>query len=255
MSLDACAALVARGDPDRWQALMAAPVQARADLLPLYAFNLELARIPWTTKEPMIAEMRLQWWREVVEAAIAGEPARAHEVAGPLNALIREKSLPFEAFDQMIEARRHDAWGGVFTSETAFYDYLGATGGGLMWLSALALGAGPAAEEAVRLYGRASAMAGYFRAVPELSARGRHPLPEAVPEVLAREGLEWLKAARAGRRSIPRAARAALLPGWQAGAILARASADPEAIAEGRLTLAEFGRRGGLLWQALSGRF
>ena len=28
MSLDACADLVARGDPDRWQALMAAPVAA-----------------------------------------------------------------------------------------------------------------------------------------------------------------------------------------------------------------------------------
>ena len=66
MSLDACADLVARGDPDRWQALMAAPVAARAKLLPLFALNLELARIPWATKEPMIAEMRLQWWREVV---------------------------------------------------------------------------------------------------------------------------------------------------------------------------------------------
>ncbi|WP_112309421.1 squalene/phytoene synthase family protein [Pseudogemmobacter bohemicus] len=255
MSLDACAELVSRGDPDRWQALMAAPVAARARLLPLFAFNLELARIPWTTKEPLIAEMRLQWWREVVEAAVAGEAARAHEVAGPLNMLIRERGLPFEPFDRMIEARRHDAWGGVFPSEQAFADYLEATGGGLMWLSALALGAGAAAEETVRRYGQAAAMAGYFLAVPELTARGRHPLPEAAPEALAREGLGWLSSARAGRRSLVATARLALLPGWQAGALLRRAVADPAAIADGRLELSEFSRRGRLLWQAFSGRW
>ena len=74
MTTDACAALVERGDPDRFAAVMAAPVAARTRLWPLYAFNLEVARAPWVTKEPMIAEMRLQWWRDVV-----AEPApRAH---------------------------------------------------------------------------------------------------------------------------------------------------------------------------------
>ncbi len=69
MSLAACAALVERGDPDRFLAVMAAPAWARARLFPLYAFNLEVARAPWVTEEPMIAEMRLQWWRDVVESA------------------------------------------------------------------------------------------------------------------------------------------------------------------------------------------
>ncbi len=41
MSLEACAALVERGDPDRHAAAMAAPPAARARLWPLYAFNLE----------------------------------------------------------------------------------------------------------------------------------------------------------------------------------------------------------------------
>ena len=87
MTVDACAALVERGDPDRFAATMAAPVAARAQLWPLYAFNLEVARAPWVTKEPMIAEMRLQWWRDVV-----AEPTpRAHDVAGPLQALIRDR--------------------------------------------------------------------------------------------------------------------------------------------------------------------
>ena len=44
MSVAACAELVERGDPDRFRAVMAAPVEARAQLFPLYAFNLEVAR-------------------------------------------------------------------------------------------------------------------------------------------------------------------------------------------------------------------
>ncbi len=84
MSIAACAALVERGDPDRFMAVMAAPVPARARLFPLYAFNLEVARAPWVTQEPMIAEMRLQWWRDTVEALACGGPVRAHEVVAPL---------------------------------------------------------------------------------------------------------------------------------------------------------------------------
>ena len=61
MSLQACANLVARADPERFAAAMAAPLAARAVLLPVYAASIEVARAPWLTQEPMIAEMRLQW--------------------------------------------------------------------------------------------------------------------------------------------------------------------------------------------------
>ncbi|MFM2390434.1 MAG: hypothetical protein RLZZ437_1989, partial [Pseudomonadota bacterium] len=99
MTVDACAAIVQRGDPDRFAAVMAAPRQARAPLLVLYAFNLEVARAPWVAKEPMIAEMRLQWWRDVLEG-----PRRAHEVAGPLHDLIAEKGLAVDVLDRLVAA-------------------------------------------------------------------------------------------------------------------------------------------------------
>ena len=47
MSIDACARLVAKGDPDRFAATMATALPARAPLLVLYAFNIEVARAPW----------------------------------------------------------------------------------------------------------------------------------------------------------------------------------------------------------------
>jgi hypothetical protein len=68
---------------------MATPPEARAVLFPLYAFNLEVSRAPWVTEEPMIAEMRLQFWRDVAEEIGQGAPPRAHEVAAPLAEAVR----------------------------------------------------------------------------------------------------------------------------------------------------------------------
>ena len=76
----ACAAIVEKGDPDRFLAAMAAPVAARRVLFPLYALNIEVARAPWVTEEAMIAEMRLQWWRDALAEIAAGGQVRRHEV-------------------------------------------------------------------------------------------------------------------------------------------------------------------------------
>ena len=84
----ACADLVRRGDPDRFRAVMAAPVAARERLFPVYAFNLEVSRAPWVTEEPMVAEMRLQWWRDALGEIREGGPVRRHEVATPLSGVV-----------------------------------------------------------------------------------------------------------------------------------------------------------------------
>ena len=247
MSLEACAALVERGDPDRFAAVMAAPVAARARLWPLYAFNLEVAHAPWVTREPMIAEMRLQWWRDVV----AEPQARAHEVAGPLHDLIRKAALPVQVLDRMVAARRWDVYKDAFADRTAFDLYLEDTGAGLMWLAAVALGADARAEPQFRAFGWATGLANFLRAVPELEARGRVPLPDGRPAAvrdLAAEGLARLAGLRfAG------AGRAALLAGWQTRPLLRLVVQDPMAVAEGRLQLSEFTRRGRLIWAATTG--
>ncbi|MES2542098.1 MAG: phytoene synthase, partial [Pseudomonadota bacterium] len=100
-------------------------------------------------------------------------------------------------------------------------EYLEDTGAGLMWLAARALGAPDGAEAAVRAYGWASAAAMYLRAVPELDARGRQPLPEGFgAEDLVRRGLERLAEARAARKAVPNAVAPALLAGWQTESVL-----------------------------------
>lgn len=255
MTVAACAALVERGDPDRFAAVMAAPLAARARLFVLYAFNLEVARAPWVTKEPMIAEMRLQWWRDVVAEAGAGKPARAHEVAGPLSALIREADLPVAVLDHLVEARRWDVYRDPFADLAAFDAYLEDTAGGLMWLAGRTLGAGPGAERGLRGLGWAAGLAAFLRAVPELESRGRVPLVDGRPTALAslaRDGLARINAARAELRRLG-PARAATLAAWQAESLLRLVAHDPARVAAGRLAVSEFRRRSGLLRAALWG--
>lgn len=235
---------------------MAAPVWAREHLFPLYAFNLEVARAPWVTQEPMVAEMRLQWWRDAVAEAAAGAPVQAHEVAAPLQGLIRDAGLPVAVLDRLIAARRWDCWRAPFDGAEALEQYLEETGAGLMWLAGRALGAPDGAEPALRAFGWASGLANFLRAVPELAARGRQPLPDGTEvAALAQQGLDRIAAARALRKGLPKGLAPAFLAGWQAEPLLRLAAQDPGAVAEGRLALSEFSRRGRLLRQALTGRW
>ncbi len=78
------AEFVRRHDPDRFLCSLFAPRERRDALFALVAFNPELARAREAARNPMVALMRLQWWRDAVEEAAARKPPRRHEVAEPL---------------------------------------------------------------------------------------------------------------------------------------------------------------------------
>ncbi|AMY69169.1 squalene/phytoene synthase family protein [Frigidibacter mobilis] len=257
MSLHACAALVEAGDPDRFAAAMAAPPAARARLWPLYALNLELARAPWASAEPLVAEMRLQWWVDTLDRIAAGERPRTHEVAGPLAELIAETAQPVAPLQAIAEARRRDCWGEPFADSGELLAYLAGTAGNLMLAAGQALGAPAAAYPALQDAGLATGIANWLVAVPDLIARGRAPLPDPGPDgiaALARTGLDHLQRARKARATLPPSAIPALYPAWQAGALLSRAAADPGQVPRIPLRLSEFSRRGRLLLTAATGR-
>lgn len=246
------AALVEAGDRDRFAATMALDPVTRDRLWPLYAVNLEIARAPWASSEPFVAEMRLQWWIDALEALRDEGRAPAHEIGPALLALRDQAGLLAAA----AEARRWDCWREPFEDRAAFDAYLDASAGNLAWAAARALGAPADLEPRLRDAAWAAGLAAYLVAVPALAARGRVPLVDGRPAAvadLAEEGCARLARARAGGRW-PAAARAALLPGWQAGGILGRAAREPGRVAEGRLTPSEFGRRAGLVWQVFTGR-
>src|SRR5689334_4682741 len=86
--LSAAAAIVRRHDRDRYQTALFAPADRRETLFALYAFNYEVARVRETVTQPMLGQIRLQWWREVIAASYAGAPARRHEIVQPRVATI-----------------------------------------------------------------------------------------------------------------------------------------------------------------------
>ena len=174
-----------------------------------------------------------------------------------LAAAIREGDLPRRLFDEMAAARLADAEAAPHADRGALDEYLDHTAGHLMELAARHLGAEGGALPVVRDFARGAGTAALLRALPELRARGRDPLPAdvTVPE-LARDGLASLARARGHRDRVPRAAAPALLAGWQAGRVLRRAAADPEAaLRPGGLETAEAAARAGLLWRAFTGRW
>src|SRR4051812_12730884 len=77
-----------RYDRDRYQTGLFAPSDRREALFALYAFNYEVARVRESVTQPMLGQIRLQWWREVIAASYAGAPARRHEIVQPLVATI-----------------------------------------------------------------------------------------------------------------------------------------------------------------------
>ncbi|SFR50493.1 squalene/phytoene synthase family protein [Litoreibacter janthinus] len=248
MSLEACRSLVERADPDRFAAAQLGTEAAQKVMWPLYAMNVEVSRAPWVTQEPMIAEMRLQWWRDALEEIVEGKPVRGHEVTLALAASIGASEAL--QLDRLVQARRWDIYSEPFESEAALLSYLDDTAGGLMWSGAAALGAPTDAKEDVFAFGRATGLARFLQAVPELEARGRYPLVDGRPQGVAdlcERVLTTMPNYKALKRRLGGDAASVLIEGWQARVLLKQASANPARVANGALALSEFGKRWRLL--------
>ena len=278
-ALSPTGALARAADYDRYLSALFAPAARREALLALVAFNHEIARIPEAVSEPMLGRIRLQWWREVVEAAYAGAPTRRHEVAVPLADAIRARNLDRAAFDALLDAREGDLEADGPPDLAALERYAGATGGALTALMAQASGAdsGPALE-AGRQVGTAWALVGILRAAPRAAGQGRVMLPAdllaeaglaaedvrvgrafdrfaAVAEPVGRRAAELLTEARQSRRSVPRQGRGVLLIARLADLYLARlrrAAWDPR---DPSLDASLLRKQIAMLAGALSGRY
>ena len=223
----ACARIVEQGDPWRFRTVMAAPLEARAVLFPLYAFNVEVSRAPWVTQETMIAEMRLQWWRDALEEIAEGKNVRRHEVVTPLAKLLTPQDA--KRLDEGIAARRWDIYRDPFDDTAHFEAYIDQSAGHLMWTGARLLG--QTNEAATRALAYAAGLSAFLRAVPALEVAGRVPLLDGTHDglrALAGRGL----AAFAKR---PKRAGPAHWPAIGAEAVLQKIQRDPAMVSENRM--------------------
>ena len=80
--------LLQTADPDRSLCALFAQPGDRAGLLALYGLNHELARAADSSKESLIGEMKLTWWRDAIADLYADPPrVRRHDVTEGLAVL------------------------------------------------------------------------------------------------------------------------------------------------------------------------
>lgn len=174
-------------DPDRHFTILFAPAARRERLALLYLFNHELARAREVASNPMLALIRLQWWREVVQGQ-----RRKHELATPLSDALEAGLLPREDLLGLIASREAEADDQI-PDLPAFLAYARGTGGRLARIAGKLLGAdSPAIED----LGTAYAISGILRAAPFLARQARSLLPAdaTAPETLIAEARKLLAA-------------------------------------------------------------
>lgn len=172
-----CEDEVKRHDPARYLCMLLFPDDARRKLMPLFAFNHEIASIAGMVSEPMIGAIRLSWWKEGIDEIYAGK-VREHPVLQALAELIKESKLAPGWHHPLIAARERDVNKQPFATVNDLYVYCEQTSSVLLGVAAQVLGAaGHEHHEAITVIGRAWAISGLLRATPVLAKEGRCVLP------------------------------------------------------------------------------
>ena len=112
---------------DRFLAALLAPREVREAHIVLAAFAGEINRIPRVVSEPMMGAIRLQWWRDQVQALDqAGGPASegGHQLLGPLGDVVRGHRLPVGLLQGMIDAGEAELDAAPLQSVAEFNSYL-----------------------------------------------------------------------------------------------------------------------------------
>lgn len=242
--------LVRQGDSERYISTLYAPEDRRGALLALYAFALEVGSVRDRVREPLAGEIRLQWWRDVIEAG--GEAGQGSPVAEALMKTVAAHDLPRQPLLDLLEAKIFDLYDDAMPSRNDLEGYCGETASAIFQLAALILDP-QAARGVADLAGHAGcayAIAGIARSLPRQLARGQCfiPLdlftavgtdPQALTERSDREaavravsafaslGREHAEAFRQEARTLPAILRPAFLPVATAPAYLDKIAACP----------------------------
>jgi phytoene synthase len=184
----ACLTTLRNTDFDRYLACLLVPEDKRGPLSALYAFSAELARVRDLIREPLPGEVRLQYWRDLVEGQPHGDVQANPLAAGIIHAIVDHK-LPRTALAAMTEARIFDLYDDPMPDRASFEGYAGETSSALLQLGTLILDPdnASAAAEAAGHAGIAQLVAGCLLLMP--LHRSRHQV--YVPgDILSSVGLD-----------------------------------------------------------------
>jgi len=108
-SISALVDEVRRNDRDRYLCAQFAPTAIRDDLLALYAFNIELAHIVEMVREPMLGDIRFEWWRDLCttnsERSVAG---LSNPTAAAILRIIKKHDISIHDITALVDARQKE---------------------------------------------------------------------------------------------------------------------------------------------------
>ena len=201
-----CEQLVRAADKDRFLATLFAPADRRGALFALYAFNCEIASVRDRAREPMPGEIRLQWWRDVLNGERAGEAA-ANPVAAALADTIGHFGLPVAPLLDLIEAHAFDLYDDPMPTLAALEAYSRKSESAVLGLAARIVAGNDDGALAAEHVGIANAITSILRSVARHASRRQVYVPL---ELLERHGAR-IEDVYAGHASPPlHAALAAL---------------------------------------------
>jgi phytoene synthase len=186
--LEICLTSLRDTDRDRYLACLLSPTEKRGFLAALYAFNAETARIRELTKQPLAGEIRLQWWRDLLEGDAKGDAA-ANPVASGLLKAIEVFDLPRQPLLNMLDARIFDLYDDPMPDRSSLEGYAGETASALLQLAAMILDreAATGISEIAGHAGVAQAISGILLLMPIHRRRGQVYLPQ---DILRATGLD-----------------------------------------------------------------
>jgi phytoene/squalene synthetase len=192
----------------------------------------------------MAGLIRLQWWRDALDAIAADRPPPAHPVAEALQTVLSAAPGCRALLDAALDARERELEDPPPDDLTALEQQLEGSSAAIVQTALVILGASDTATlEVGRKIGLVVGVVDRLRSLEADLRQGRLLLPIAeltrhgidpkaaaeagqdlapVIATIAGRGLEQLRAARAERRVVPAAALPALLPGTLAGRHLRR---------------------------------
>ena len=227
-----CARLYA---PDYYLSALLAPSKTRNDLITLAAFIGDVQRIVSTLSDPMIAEIRLQWWRDQLQGIHSGGMS-GNPIADALSKTIVNHDLDPGKFIDFLDAKTTELQPVPFATEHNYLVHLNTGDVQTFALIAQVLGIEqtPKRRDFLTYAGTAYGITRTLRALRNEAEHGRWALPLAWSNLDSRaepplapsaakerhkactqavkKAREALKRARRTSKMVPRSIISAVLP-------------------------------------------
>lgn len=143
-----CAERVRAMNRDRYLATLFAPADKRPALHALYAFAIEIEAVRHRVTQPLAGEVRLQWWREVLDGTSARDDGGS-PVASALRQSIATHLLPVDPLMAVIDCHSRALFDPPFGNSAMLKDFATHTQAGLFQTAMRILDSAAAADAAL----------------------------------------------------------------------------------------------------------